>query len=180
MKSSLLTFFLVFVLSALVFSQTNSSPGLRNTHRFTLGLGHAQVSQGIINNKTRWLVLASWSFNYDYWLSDKWAVGLQNDMIVERFVVKDSKGTEFERNYPLSVVPVALYKAGKHWNVLGGIGREFAAHHNFTLTRLGVEYGIHLPGHWEVGAAVVWDNKWSYYNSWGIAFTVSKLYQKHR
>ncbi|ARV10582.1 hypothetical protein BTO05_13405 [Winogradskyella sp. PC-19] len=42
------------------------------------------------------------------------------------------------------------------------------------MTRLGAEYGFHLPGNWEIGAALVWDAKWNYYNSWGLALTVSK------
>jgi hypothetical protein len=33
-----------------------------------------------------------------------------------------------------------------------------------------------MPKQYEVGIALVWDNKWNYYNSWGVAFTVGKLW----
>jgi hypothetical protein len=46
------------------------------------------------------------------------------------------------------------------------------------MTRLGMEYGFHLPKNWEIGASVVWDGKWKYYNSWGLAFTISKIWPK--
>ena len=152
--------------------------GMKGASRLTLGLGHTQVSKGKIDGDTKWLAIASWSFNYDYWLSDKWAIGLQNDLLVESFVIENNEGEFIERSYPWAVVPVAMYKPGKHFTFIGGIGAEFSKGHTLTMTRLGIEYGFHLPKNWEVGAALVWDEKWNYYNSWGIAFTVSKIWPK--
>lgn len=150
--------------------------GMKGSHRLTLGLGHTSISKGQVQGKTQWLATASWSLNYDYWLSNKWAIGLQNDIILESFVIEDHHEELIERSYPLSVIPVAIYKPGKHFSFIGGVGAEFSAGHNLTVTRLGMEYGFHLPKNWEVGAALVWDNKWNYYNSWGIAFTASKIW----
>jgi hypothetical protein len=103
---------------------------------------------------------------------------LQNDLVLETFFVEDKDKEVIERSFPWSMVPVAIFKPGKRFSMLGGVGVEFAAEKSLMLTRLGVEYGFHLPKNWEVGAAVVWDNKWNYYNSWGIAITVSKLWPK--
>lgn len=156
---------------------------MKGASRLTLGLGHTHVSKGKEESggKTQWLALASWSINYDYWLSDKWALGLQNDIILESFVIEDNHNELIERKTPIAVVPVAIYKPGKHLSLLGGVGGEFSHGHNLTMTRLGAEYGFHLPGNWEVGTALVWDGKWNYYNSWGLAFTVSKIWacKKH-
>ncbi|GAB2657310.1 hypothetical protein GCM10027036_08520 [Flavihumibacter cheonanensis] len=149
-------------------------------NRFTLGLGHTHVSQGKIDNDTKWLALASWSLNYDYWINSKWAIGLQNDIILESFVINNSKNKEIERNYPWAIVPVVLYKPGKHFSFLAGIGTETShGHTSLWLTRLGIEYGYHLPKNWELGAACVWDNKWNNYNSWGLALTVSKILSRN-
>jgi hypothetical protein len=150
--------------------------GMKGVHRLTLGLGHTHISEGQVDGKTQWLATASWSFNYDYWLSDKWAIGLQNDLILESFKIEDHHQEIIERNYPWAMVPVAIYKPGKHLSLIGGVGAEFSSGHTLTLTRLGMEYGFHLPKNWEVGVALVWDNKWNYYNSWGIAFTASKIW----
>lgn len=152
--------------------------GMKGSHRLTLGLGHAHTSQGEADGKTQWLALASWSLNYDYWFSDQWAAGLQNDLILESFIIVHGDDEELERTKPLTVVPVALFKPGKHFTLLGGVGAEFAHEKNLTLTRLGAEYGWHLPNNWEVGVTAVWDGKWGYYNSWGLAFTASKIFAK--
>jgi hypothetical protein len=39
---------------------------MKGSHRLTFGLGHTHVSRGKIDGDTKWLALASWSFNYDY------------------------------------------------------------------------------------------------------------------
>jgi len=153
---------------------------MKGSHRFTLGLGHTHVSEGQIGNKTQWLGIASWSFNYDYWLSDKWAVGLQNDILLESFKIEGHDGVEIERDYPLAFVPVAIFKPGAHFSFIGGVGAEIAGGHSLTLTRVGVEYGWHVARKWEVGAAAVWDIKWKYYNTWGISFTVSRIWPKEK
>ncbi len=152
--------------------------GMKGSHRLTLGLGHTNVSKGKIDGDTKWLALASWSFNYDYWLNNKFALGLQSDIILETFIIEDKNEEFIERKYPFTLVPVAIYKTGNHLSFLGGVGAEFSSGHTLFLTRLGMEYGFHLPKNWEVGAALVWDGKWNYYNSWGIAITVSKIWPK--
>ena len=150
--------------------------GMKGSHRLTLGLGHTNISEGQKEGKTEWIVLPSWSLSYDYWLSDRWGIGLETDIVLETFVVEDGDQELLERERPLSVVPVALYKPGANWTFIGGVGTEYAKEQTMALTRLGVEYGVHLPNNWEVGATAFWDNKLNYYNSWGLAFTVSKIF----
>lgn len=155
-----------------------SHKSMKQTHQLTLGLGHTHVTAGIQDGKRKWLPLASWSLNYDYWISNKWAIGLQNDWVMESFVIENSEGEFIERKNPISVVPIGMFKPGKHWSFVGGVGVELSSEKNFMLTRLGLEYGVHLPKNWEVGVALVWDNKWNYYNSWGLTFIASKLWPK--
>jgi hypothetical protein len=154
-------------------------PGMKGSHRLTIGMTHTHISTGRIHEKTEWIVAPSVSLNYDYWLSNKWAIGLQNDIIMETFVIENTEEEEIEREYPLAVVPVALFKPGKHFSFVGGIGVEFENTGNLLLTRLGVEYGVELPKNWEAGLALVWDNAWDHYNSWGISFAFSKIFSKN-
>lgn len=149
---------------------------MKGTSRLTLGLGHTHVSQGKVDGETKWLALPSWSFNYDYRITEKWAIGLQGDLVLESFVIENNEEELIERKYPLAIVPVAIYKPGKHFSFLGGVGAEFSEGHTLSMTRLGMEYGFHLPNNWEVGVAMVWDGKWNYYNSWGVNFTLSRLW----
>lgn len=156
-------------------SDQSRSHSMQGTHRITLGLGHTSVSEGKIDDKTEWLSMPSWSLNYDYWISEKFSVGLQNDLIVESFKITDHEEEEIERHYPLTTVPVILYKPWNNFSFLGGVGAEFSGGHALWLTRLGAEFGVHIPGNWEAGAALVWDGKWNHYNSYGILFSFSKL-----
>lgn len=172
-------FTLLILLIAMQTNAQDTTKGIKSSHRLSFGLGHTSISEGRQNGQTQWLPLASWSLNYDYWLNNKWAIGLQNDWILETFVVKQKSGSVIERKNPIAVIPVGMYKLSGHWTAVFGAGLEFSHGHNLGLTRLGAEYGVHLPKHTEVGVALVWDNKWNYYNSWGIAFTVGKLWTKH-
>ncbi|MGL6269525.1 MAG: hypothetical protein ACRC2O_16445 [Chitinophagaceae bacterium] len=157
---------------------TENAHSMKGASRLSLGLGHTHISEGKVDGETQWLTTASWSFNYDYWISNKWAIGLQTDLIIETFIIENHEEELIERSYPWTFVPVAIFKPGKHLSIIAGVGAEFSKGHNLAMTRLGIEYGFHLPKNWEVGAALVWDEKWNYYNSWGIAFTVSKIWPK--
>lgn len=144
-------------------------------HRITLGLGHTHVSQGQIEGDTEWLVAASWALNYDYWLTERWGLGIQNEILLEQFLVEHGEEELLERENPVSVIPTVLYKPLPWLVLLAGVGREFASEEDLTLTRLGAEAGWHVSPDWEVGTALVWDNKWSYYNSWGLSFGISRF-----
>ena len=159
-------------------TEEDHHPSMKGANRLTLGLGHAHLSQGRFEGRTEWLPVASWSLNYDYWLSNKWAIGLQNDWILETFVVEHGDNKELERENPLAVVPVVMYKFAPRFSAVGGVGAEFANGHTLALTRIGLEYGWHLPKDWEAGFALVWDNRWSYYNAWVLSFTFSKIWPK--
>ena len=72
----------------------------------------------------------------------------------------------------LIVVPVVGY------HFVGGVGGEFSGEHNFTVVRLGLEYGFHLPKDFEISVFMGRDDKINYYNSWGISLTASKIFRR--
>jgi len=80
---------------------------LKGAHRITTGLGHTHISKGKnVDGKTVWLLQPSWSLNYDYWIVNKWAIGLQSDLVLEKFIVKDDSGEDLERENPWAVIPL--------------------------------------------------------------------------
>jgi hypothetical protein len=175
MKKIVVVIFIMLGISAS--AQTHElHDSTKTSSRLSFGLGHTSISNGKRNGQTEWLPLASWSLNYDYWLNKKWAIGLQNDWILETFLIENGSGNTIERKNPITMIPVVIHKFSPHWSAILGGGIEISKGHNLGLSRLGVEYGVHMPKHYEVGIALVWDNKWSYYNSWGVAFTVGKLW----
>lgn len=151
-------------------------PSIAGRHRITLGLGHTHPSGAFTGEDREWLVLASWALNYDYWLTERWAIGVQNDVVLERFLIEEDDEQELERNRPIAVIASALYKPLEWLTLVGGVGREFAPEEeDLNLTRFGVEVGWHVAPDWEVGAAAVWDAKWGFYDSWGLDFSVSRF-----
>ncbi len=178
MKQSLYSLFLFvfpFLLLAQESEEGNAEEGLSGKSRITVGLGHTNLSEGEIEGKNSWLTVPSWTINYDYWINNELGIGIQSDLILEEFVIKDDKEEFIERKRPVSIVPVALFKPSERINLIGGIGYEFADGEDFAMTRIGFEYGVPLQEEWEVGVAVVWDGKWGFYNSYAIAFTISKI-----
>lgn len=153
---------------------------LAGSTRLTLGLGHTSLSQGVVEGRTRWLAVPHWSINVDRWLTDRLAVAVQGDLVIESYKVEHGGAELLERAYPVALVPALLWKPWhtRPWAFVGGIGAEIAGGHALALTRLGAEYGVHLGPRHEVGVALVWDNKWSWYNSFGLSFTVTRRWPR--
>src|SRR5262245_23469371 len=124
---------LLLLISLAAFSQEEKSEEnqQKGAHRITIGLGHTQQAKGKNEEgKTGWLPLASWSLNYDYWIGNKWAIGLQTDLVLEKFIVEDEDGDELEREKPLALIPVGIYKPGKHFSFMAGAGIELEKEEN--------------------------------------------------
>lgn len=184
-KLSLIAFLVLIVIT--LYSQetekkeTKEEESLKGTHRFTLVIGHSHVFGGIKENGEKGLkVFPFWGFDYDYWISNRLAIGLQTDMVVETFEVEDHENTVIERTRPVTTIAAAIIKASKTIGFIAGMGGEFAHEGNFAVTRLGVEAGWEMKKNWEFGISLVYDVKWNGYDSWGIGFGISKLLRKGR
>ena len=153
-------------------------------HRITLALGHANVSQGIKDGDTKWLSIPSWGIDYDYWLSDKWAIGLHTDIIIEDFKVKASLSSEeetLERSSPVAPAFVGIFKPTKHSSFLLGAGAEFAKEENLFLNRVGYEWGTEINESWELGISLCYDFRWNAYDSYLIGIGISRIIRsKHK
>jgi hypothetical protein len=98
---------------------------LRGTHRLSIVLGHSHLSEGIMDNGKRgWKIIPSWGFDYDYWITDHWAVGIQNEMMIESFEVEDHENTVLERTRPVSSIAAVIFKPGEHFSFSTGAGGE--------------------------------------------------------
>ena len=170
---------LLFVLPVIAFSQSEEEFKREDhvKHRISIGLGHTHVPEGELLDDKNKLAFASWTFDYDFHFNETWAIGLQTDLILESFIIVRSNEEELEREFPFSVTPVALFKPSERWTLIGGVGAEFAPGETLTFTRLGVEYGVEISKKWEVGATFLWDARWDYFNSWGLAIIISRTWR---
>lgn len=159
-------------------ASAHAAHSMKGQHRFTFELSHTHISQGKdVTGDTKWLAMPSLGLKYDYWVSNKWAVGLQNDIITETFVVEEhlGEGKELERSQPIAVIAAGMFKPTKHSTFSLGVGGEFAKEKNLFVSRLAYEWGAHVHEHWEVGGSLAYDFRWNAYDSWTVGFGISYL-----
>jgi hypothetical protein len=172
MKKGLIFFILLW--SSCSFAQKEEP--FSTHHQVSFLIGHTYVSQGFIDGKREWLTLPSFALDYNFYFSEKWSIGLHNDMIVENFIVEDVDNQEIERSRPFASVATVGFKPGEHFIFQVGLGGEFAKEENFFLTRVGCEYSLELPKDWEFIANFVYDIKWNAYDSFGLSVGVLKSF----
>lgn len=174
---------LTVTLSNYSFAQENSEKEevFHPHHQIGLVLSHSHVFEGIDADGNRSVLsLPSWGIDYTYSFHPKWAVGLHTDLIIEKFKVEKNLGDEeiIERSYPIAPAVMTIYKPGRHWSFLFGMGGEFAKEENFVLTRAGVEYSAELPKKWEVFGTFGYDFRWDAYDTWTIGIGIAKSFGK--
>jgi hypothetical protein len=164
---------LMFIMSSICFAQEEETFSKHFNASFLLS--HTNIRQGVVDGNIKWLVLPSSTLDFNYVFAPKWSVGIHNDIILENYKV-ESGDEVIERSIPIASAFVAGYKPGEHFTYQFGLGGEFATEENFFLTRLGLEYGLELPGEWELIANFVYDIKWDAYDSFSLGIGVLKSF----
>ncbi|MBK9103213.1 MAG: hypothetical protein IPL92_01245 [Saprospiraceae bacterium] len=154
-------------------------PAFKTHHRITLMMANAHVpsiAEDIEGKKN--LILPAWGLDYDYWFTNKWAVGLHNNMILQHFAVEEEEEPNgvLEVSYPLTVSLVALYMPVRNLTFIAGFGREFEKTENLSLLDFGLEYGFELPDEWELSLNLKYEDKLNAYDSWLFGFGISKIF----
>jgi len=122
-------------------------------------------------------VVPTFGLNYDFFFHQKWGVGLHTDILLQQFKVETHGEEEvLVRENPVAICAVGLLKPVPSLMLIAGYGIELEKHENIQLLRLGIEYGFHLPGNWELGFALEFDSKLNTYNSWVFGAGFSKLF----
>lgn len=172
--------FLVVLVSQFCWSQEEKETSEVFTKHHSIGfmLSHTNISQGVKEDGKRWLSVPSFVFDYNYIFSEKWSVGLHNDLIVENLKIENDKEEVLERTSPFASVIVVGFKPEKHFTFELGNGGEFAKEENFFLTRLGVEYSLEIKNDWELISNIVYDIKWNAYDSFSFGIGIAKSFGK--
>lgn len=151
-------------------------------HRVALVMAHSYIpAANEVNGETTIFIAPTIGFNYELWLNEKWAVGLHNDFIIQSFNIENENSKpHIKREYPILSALVAVYKPGNHWTFFGGPGKEFEKNENFNVIKTGLEYGVALPGSFEVSFGLEYDTKIKGYDSWLAGIGISKNFFHHR
>lgn len=151
-------------------------------HELTLLLAHTHVAHGVdAEGEQQWMVLPCWGFNYNYWLSSRWALGLHTDLITETFAVEENlhgggEHPTVERTHPIAPALMASFRPRHHFTFLGGAGAEFAPEGDLFLLRGAVEYTIHLGSSWETAGSLTYDARFDAYDSWTLGIGLTRTF----
>lgn len=153
----------------------------KSKHQIGLLLGHVHIPSAIINGKKEWRIYPSTSFYYNYWLNNKWALGLHTDIIIEDFLVEknlSAKNQEqvIERERPLAPALMAVFKPKRHISFSLGFGSEFTKGENLFLLRAEISYAIEIIKEWEFEIALGNDLRFNAYNTINLGVGVSKSF----
>lgn len=179
-----LILFLVFIsLSSFVHAQheehqerEESSHEMKH-HRVSIVISHTRVPKALGDTEPFGaLIIPSWGLNYEYWINEKWAIGLHNDIEIADYIIETNEGRTLERERPIIVSLVGIYNPWRGLELLAGFGKEFETHENFWVYRLGVEYELELHHHWDVAPSLVFDLKENVYDSWTLGVVIGKRF----
>ncbi len=148
-------------------------------HAISAALSHTHINNGVKDGETvKWEALPSFALNYNFNITDKWAIGIHNDIIIEEFEVesKDENKQTTKRTRPVASAIMVSYKAYKHLVLMTGGGMEFSKEEDFGLVRLGLEFPFEIPGEWEIFGALTWDININAYNSVNMGIGITKLF----
>lgn len=150
----------------------------------TAVMGHAFIKHNLEHEKSNISSAAAFGLDVNYWLTNRWAVGVHSDMVFENFIVEEKKGTKennfLEREYPVSVNAIAMFKPIHSLGLLAGGGREFAKEKNLTMFLAGAEYMFELPNDWELGVSATYEAKRHAYDTVVLGLGVTHLFSFER
>lgn len=147
-------------------------------HSLAFILGHSRIGQGRSEaGEKQFTSVPSLAIDYNYWINEKFALGLHNDFLNETFFVESEKnGDLIERERPFTTLLFGGYKVGKHWGIGLGAGAEFAKGENYFVTRISIEYGVEIRDGWEVFGSLNQDFRANVYNITSLGIGIGKMF----
>ncbi len=146
-------------------------------HKISLVIGHTHIPAGNPDvGRVGNVIAPSWGIDYEYWFNHKWAAGLHTDLEMISYVIDNDDRSELERERPVILSLVALFKPIHSLVVYVGPGLELEKNENFMVYRFGVEYEFEMGKHWELSPGVFYDSKEGIYDSWSVGLAVGKRF----
>ena len=143
--------------------------------RLTAIIGYSLIDNSFLPESNDILIVPTIGLNFDYYLTEKSGMGFHSDILLQQFKVQSHNGQkEIVRENPVTLAAMGLFKPHEKWTVILGYGVELEKNESFQLIRIGGEYGIPLPKHWEVVVSMEYDYKINNYSvvMFGMGFSL--------
>jgi len=146
-------------------------------HKITLVMANSIIKNSFEEQGNSIRLVPTFGFNYDYFFNGRWGIGLHTDILLQQYKVEvHNNHEELIRENPVAICGMLLFKPHHKWVLMAGYGIEAEKNHSFQMIRMGVEYAIELPKHWELGFSLEFDYKIKTQNSLMFGLGFSRLF----
>lgn len=118
----------------------------RHPFRVSLLLGHGVVPE---IGGSEILFVPTYSLDVDYHLSDRWSLGIRNDIEFEHYIVYTNNHESMAFKTPLVTTADVFYRLTHNLMVGTGPGLELEAGHLKPVLRMGIEAEVPMNDRWE-------------------------------
>ena len=129
-------------------------------HRIALFTGYTLISESVAEDgELEMLVAPTLGFDYEYYFTGKFALGLDNALELDDYFIEDSKGEILERDYSFRTALTFIYEPFEWWSVFTGPGFEYESQESFALVKIGTAFTKKFEQGWDVGITIDYDIK---------------------
>ncbi|WP_076662184.1 hypothetical protein [Mangrovimonas sp. DI 80] len=141
----------------------------RNKLAFYAGYSWIPEGRDIDTGEKEVIIAPTFGFSYEYWLTERWAIGTYNDVEIVNLHVENSKGDFLERENATVLSVAGTWEALPRWTVSLGGGIETDAHETLWIVRLGSEFILLEKNNWELSVGFNYIYK-DVYDIFGLGF----------
>ena len=177
LKATILTGCLLFVIPNANAQEPEAPHEEFKKWRLGFGIGQTFLPAGQHESEqVKMLVLPTIGLDLQYWFNPKFGLALKNELEIQSYVIENEYYSELAREYPFSIVLVAMYKLNNGLSFYLGPGIEIEHNKNFFIVKGGMEYDLKLGNHWDVIPELYYFNKDGKIGGFGVAVTFGKRF----
>lgn len=146
-------------------------------NKLSLYTGYSWIPEGRNpdTNKKETIFAPTFGFSYEYWFSEKWAIGTYNDIEIINFQVEQEDSQFLERENAIALSLAATYKLFPKMTVSLGGGVESDSNETLGIVRVGGEYVLLEKNEWELSVSLTLVHK-EIYEIVGFGFVLGKKF----
>tara|TARA_B100000809_G_scaffold266760_2_gene331281 strand:+ start:13957 stop:14490 length:534 start_codon:yes stop_codon:yes gene_type:complete len=167
-----------FILLALISLHTSAQEEKEEFKHFRISpvLSHTYIPTAI-SEGTKTIIVPSIGLDLEYWFSEKYGIGLHNDLELFNYEVKkERQKLSIERDFPVVVTLDVLAKVYKGLGVVFGAGIEFEKSENLFIVRTGLEYEIEFSENWDLSPTFFYDYRHKEFETWSIGIGIGRRF----
>lgn len=134
-------------------------------HKIGAFLGNALI-HGVHNTQTgkeQYVLAPTVGIDYEYWISQKWAIGTYNEIAhMDLEVITEDHEEYIKRENAMLFSAVVVFEPVHNLGIFAGTGIETDPHHTFWIRYMGLEYTFIRSNDWEVAISAGYVNKDAY------------------